>query len=165
MFELTGVGPGGLAYQALSLPCLDELPAVLPWYLVLQDGMTEADVEPHMARLAGLFLGGTDAFKSTARTWADFAHKHGKPFHFGRAASLPKIQMALASGCDSLDTTFPLWTDDRMALFEKLMGGGTLTSAERAVYYKSGRSHPTLSQTSLDFSESLGEVKVRVPSW
>lgn len=138
MCVLPDIVAGGLESLALSLRWLDELPASLPWYLVVQDGMTPADVEPHMARLAGLFLGGTDAFKGTAKTWADLAHAHGKPFHFGRAGSVPKIEMALGSGCDSLDTTFPLWTNERMALFEKLMKGGTLTDQERAEYYRNG---------------------------
>jgi hypothetical protein len=138
MCALPDIVAGGLESLALSLRWLDELPAALPWYLVVQDGMTEADVEPHLPRLAGLFLGGTDAFKATAATWATLAHRHGKLFHFGRAGSVPKIELALAAGCDSLDTTFPLWTSERMALFRRLMAGHTLTDAERAGYNRRG---------------------------
>ncbi len=138
MCVLPDIVAGGLESLALSLRWLAELPAALPWYLVVQDGMTLVDVEPHLPRLAGLFLGGTDAFKATARSWADLAHAHGKPFHFGRAASVPKIQMALASGCDSLDTCFPLWTNERMTLFQRLVAGGTLTEDERAIYNRRG---------------------------
>ena len=139
MCVLPDIVAGGLESLALSLRWLDELPAHLPWYLVVQDGMTAADVEPHLHRVAGLFLGGTNEFKATAKVWADLAHAHGKLFHFGRAASIPKIQLALASGCDSLDTTFPLWTNERMSLFQRLVAGGTLTVEEAAVYNKSGR--------------------------
>jgi hypothetical protein len=138
MCVLPDIVAGGLKSLALSIRWLDELPVELPWYLVVQDGMTPADVEPHLVRVAGLFLGGTDAFKPTARQWADLAHAHGKLFHFGRAGSVPKIEMALASGCDSLDSCFPLWTNERMGLFERLLSGGTLTDAERAVYHRRG---------------------------
>lgn len=138
MCALPDIVAGGLESLAMSLRWLDELPAHLPWYLVVQDGMTPADVEPHLLRLAGLFLGGTDPFKATARQWADLAHAHGKLFHFGRAASIQKIQMALASGCDSIDTTFPLWTNERMVLFQRLVAGGELTEAERATYHRRG---------------------------
>ena len=138
MCVLPDIVAGGLESLALSLRWLAELPASLPWYLVVQDGMTVEDVEPHVGRVAGLFLGGTDAFKATANVWAELAHRHGRAFHFGRAASIPKIQAALASGCDSLDTCFPLWTNERMVLFQRLVEGGTLTEAERAQYHRRG---------------------------
>jgi len=141
---------GGLASLALSLEWLPTLPTELPWYLAVQDGMAVADVEPHVEKFAGLFLGGTTEFKKTASAWADLAHRHGRLFHFGRAASIPKIQAALAAGCDSLDSCFPLWTADRLSLFKRLVAGEQLTEAERAVYYKSGKKHPSLNQLSLE---------------
>ncbi|MGB9920851.1 MAG: hypothetical protein ACPLPT_09030 [Moorellales bacterium] len=41
---------------------LDRLPPDWPWYLAVQDGLSLAEVEAALGGLAGIFLGGTDAF-------------------------------------------------------------------------------------------------------
>lgn len=114
---LPDVVGAGLDSLATSLAWLDELPP-LPWFLAVQDGMSEADVEPHLPRLAGLFLGGTDAFKRTARRWCSLAHAHGKRFHFARVSTHARLAAAHDMGADSCDSSQPLWSEDHWARFE-----------------------------------------------
>jgi len=80
----------------------------LPWYLAVQDGMTPAQIEPLLGRFAGLFLGGSDAFKATAETWCRLAHRHGKRFHYARVGTPRKIQLARECGADSADSSRPV---------------------------------------------------------
>ncbi|MCC5468335.1 hypothetical protein [Pelosinus baikalensis] len=79
-----------------------------PWYLAVQDGMTLEMVEPHLKKIAGIFLGGTNEFKFTAPIWSELAHKHGKKLHYARTGNLRKSKLAFAAGADSLDSTIPL---------------------------------------------------------
>jgi hypothetical protein len=65
---------GGLQSLEFSLRWREQLDSSWPWYLVVQDGMTAADVKPVAKWFSGLFLGGSDAFKNTARLWCDLAH-------------------------------------------------------------------------------------------
>lgn len=109
---------------AFSLHWRDELPDLVPWYLALQDGMKRSEVLPHVHRFAGLFLGGSDRFKSRAREWCAFAHDHGLRFHYGRAGTPLKLDHALESGADSLDSTFPMWTKKRFRYFESIVLNG-----------------------------------------
>ncbi len=109
--DIVGAGRESLE---LSLAWLERLPASLPWFLAVQDGMAPADVEPHVRRLAGLFLGGTDAFKSTARAWSAFAHARGLRFHYARASTLLRLRAAFEAGADSCDSCVPLWSADRL---------------------------------------------------
>jgi hypothetical protein len=88
-----------------------------PWYLAVQDGITVDDVRPLLDRFDGLFLGGTDRFKSTAYRWARLAHEAGLKFHYGRASTPGKLGSAFRSGADSCDSAFPLWTAERMKTF------------------------------------------------
>ncbi len=98
-----------------SLKWLDRLPK-WPWYLAVQDGMEEADVEGVIHKFAGVFLGGSDKYKATARGWREFTWRHGKGFHYGRASTPRKIIHALDVKADSADSAFPLWTLARMEL-------------------------------------------------
>jgi hypothetical protein len=93
------------------------------WYLAVQDGMTIHDVKPHVGRFAGIFLGGTDSFKTRAWTWCRFAHDNGLRFHYGRAGTLPKMKSAVKMGADSLDSAFPLWERERFDTFWKQYDG------------------------------------------
>lgn len=89
-----------------------------PWYLAVQEGMAINEVEDVLHLFSGIFLGGaTDKFKATAYRWARLAHKHQKKFHYGRASTPRKLQHAYRVGSDSVDTSFPLWTNERMKLF------------------------------------------------
>jgi len=96
----------GLKSLAFSMWWLPRLPSEYPWHLAVQDGMRPADVEPHIHRFAGLLLGGTDDFKRRAKEWCDFAHDHGKRFHWARCYSIRNVEEAHHIGADSIDSTF-----------------------------------------------------------
>lgn len=110
----------GCSSLAFSLKWREKLPHDWPWYLAVQDGMTIHDVKPYLDRFAGIFLGGSDAFKQQAWRWRVFAKDNGKPFHYARAGTLPKLESALKMKADSLDSTFPLWEKDRFARFQTM---------------------------------------------
>lgn len=107
---------GGCESLQFSLSWLPRLPR-WPWYLAVQDGMELSEVEDSLHLFSGLFLGGSDKFKATAYRWCKLAHKHQKKFHYGRASTPRKLQAAYRCGADSCDTSFPLWTQDRMRIF------------------------------------------------
>lgn len=107
----------GMASLDYSLDWLARLPHQWPWYLALQDGMPEPAVGEVIELFDGLFLGGTDKFKGSAQHWCDLAHQRGKRFHYGRAGTLRKLQHAFNVGADSCDSSFPLWTEERMIQF------------------------------------------------
>ena len=85
---------------------------VWPWYLAVQDGM---EVERTVARciaagVAGLFIGGSSAWKvATASEWARAGRDAGLLVHWGRSARRSWINLANEIGCQSCDTTQPLW--------------------------------------------------------
>ena len=108
---------GGLRSLEFSVNWLKRLPSWWPWYLAVQDGMTQDAVLDVAHLFAGIFLGGTDRFKLTAYHWSRLAHFADKKFHYGRAGTLRKIRHAYAVEADSLDSNFPLWTVDRMRVF------------------------------------------------
>lgn len=117
---------GGLKSRDMSMAWLEKLPTGLPWYFAVQDRMTFREVE-HVfrdSRITGIFLGGTDAFKATARQWALDSKKFGKRFHYGRAGTMRKVVHAVHSGADSIDSAFPLWTNDRFDRFIEVVTKG-----------------------------------------
>lgn len=91
-----------------------------PWYLAVQDGMTIHDVGPFLKHFHGIFLGGSDTFKSQAWRWRVFAKDNGLPFHFARAGTLPKLESALKMNADSLDSAYPLWEKERFERFQTM---------------------------------------------
>ncbi len=109
--DMVGQGDDSLAY---SLGWMDRLPTDWPWYLAIQDGMSEDLVLNVLDKVDGIFLGGTNAFKAMAYYWCEIAHENGKKFHYGRAGTAQKIRDALLIGVDSADSAFPLWTKDRL---------------------------------------------------
>ncbi|WP_457641805.1 hypothetical protein [Persephonella sp.] len=92
-----------------------------PWYLAVQDGMNEKDVEDFIRiyKVAGIFLGGTDRFKMTAVKWSRLAKKYGMKFHYARAGTPRKYSLAKIAEADSIDSAFPLWVKDRLDYFIK----------------------------------------------
>lgn len=116
--------PGaGLASLRFSLEWRMDLMNSFPWYLAVQDGMTEKDVIPHLHLFSGIFLGGSDSFKGTAIRWCRLAHQFQKKFHYARAGTLNKVKHAYMVGADSCDSSFPLWTRQRMREFVAHVGG------------------------------------------
>ena len=123
--DMVGKGERSLAF---SLDWLNRIPFTWRRYLVVQDGMTQSMVAPVIEQFDGIFLGGTDAFKSTAWVWSSWAHNLGMPFHYGRASTPKKLTHAWEVGSDSCDTSFPLWTRERMHLFLKMADRMAVTS-------------------------------------
>ena len=111
---------GGMRSLEFSLGWRDRLKDVdWPWYLAVQDGMTLESVSAVVGKFAGLFLGGTNEFKSTAPQWVRLAQENEKKFHYARVSVLSKLELAFYSNADSCDSAFPLWTEDRMQAFIK----------------------------------------------
>jgi len=109
----------GCSSLVFSLKWREQLPnGWAPWYLAVQDGMTIHDVKPYLDRFDGIFLGGSDTFKQQAWRWRVFAKDHGKPFHYARAGTLPKLESALKMHADSLDSAYPLWEHTRFKKFQ-----------------------------------------------
>jgi hypothetical protein len=98
--------PSSMAFSLDWLERVAHFP--LPWFLAVQDGMTEADVAPHLHSVTGLFLGGSDAFKATAPLWSRLAHEHNRLFHYGRAGTPAKLLRAREANADSADSTRPV---------------------------------------------------------
>lgn len=110
----------GCSSLGFSLKWREKLPNEWPWYLAVQDGMTIHDVKPYLGLFDGVFLGGSDEFKRQAWRWRVFAKDHGKPFHYGRAGTISKLESALKMKADSLDSAYPLWEKSRFARFQKM---------------------------------------------
>jgi hypothetical protein len=108
---------GGSRSLDFSCAWLERLPSFWPWYLAVQDGMTQQDVFQVLHLFSGVFLGGTDRFKLTAYRLSQFAHSFDKRFHYGRAGTLRKIRHAWKVEADSVDSNFPLWTVKRLGIF------------------------------------------------
>ncbi|MDA0989080.1 MAG: hypothetical protein O2783_08200, partial [Chloroflexi bacterium] len=83
MAVLPDIVGGGEESLDLSMAEIDRLPA-LPWYLAVQDGMHLQPLWGRVCealkdeRIKGVFLGGTNRFKLTARTWRHTADMRDK---------------------------------------------------------------------------------------
>lgn len=109
---------GGLESLRFSLSWVDRLWGVAPLYLVVQDGMSEADVLPELGPFSGVFVGGSPAWKHrTAEDWVRFAHAHGLRCHIGRMGTEKKARAALRWGADSIDSCTPLWSETNLRNF------------------------------------------------
>jgi hypothetical protein len=101
---LPDIVAGGLASLELSRSWVPEVADVAPAYLVVQDGMTPADVAGFPC--AGVFVGGTTAWKlGTMREWAAHAKASGLRLHVGRVNSARRVQACIDIGADSCDGT------------------------------------------------------------
>ena len=117
MCVLPDIVAGGHQSLELSITNIQYVPPQWPKYLAVQDGITSEDVLPYLPFLDGIFLGGSTAYKTTAAAWADFAHQHGKKFHYARASTRRKLQDAMQCNADSIDTACPLWIPRQLRQF------------------------------------------------
>jgi hypothetical protein len=111
---------GGAASLARSVAELEWMPPELPVrYLVVQEGMSVADVASVLPRFGGLFVGGAEmSWKlSTAPDWIALAHAHGRKCHIGRIGTLARLELAQKLGADSVDSCQPLWQHERLEAF------------------------------------------------
>lgn len=111
---------GGSASLARSVEELQWVPPELPVrYLVVQEGMTLAEVAAVLPRFGGVFIGGASMeWKlGTAPDWIALAHAHGLRCHIGRIGTLARLELARQLGADSVDSCQPLWALDRLEAF------------------------------------------------
>jgi len=98
---------GGLQSLGRSLLYVGKLSA--PLYLAVQDGMTMANIRPHLEHFDGIFVGGSIPWKyQTMRMWSDIAHLHKLKCHVGRIGTYEGFIQAHFAGVDSVDTTTPV---------------------------------------------------------
>jgi hypothetical protein len=96
------------------------IPAALPnRYLVVQEGMTVAEVAAVLDRFSGIFVGGAEmSWKlETAPQWIELAHARGLRCHIGRIGTLARLELARRWRADSVDSCQPLWQLDRLQAF------------------------------------------------
>lgn len=115
----------GLESLAFSLHWHDRCESARPgqrYYLAVQDGMTEADVAPVARRFAGIFVGGTLAWKiKTGAHWVAFAHAQRMRAHVGRVGTARRVRWARRIGADSIDSCLPLWSAKNLATFVRAL--------------------------------------------
>lgn len=102
---LPDIVAGGAASLALSLRymnrCLSTVPLVL---IAVQDGMTEADLEPLVGKSVGIFLGGSTEWKlATMKAWGDFCRARGVHYHVARVNTLRRLGMAAGAHATTAD--------------------------------------------------------------
>lgn len=104
---LPDIVTGGMRSLEYSLRWLDELTWVTcPVLIAVQDGMTEADVRPHLSKRVGLFLGGSTEWKlHTMHAWGQLARETGAHYHVGRVNTKRRIRLAISAGAHSCDGT------------------------------------------------------------
>ncbi len=93
-------------------------------YLAVQDGMTEADVEQavRVGHFVGLFVGGTLPWKlETGAAWVRLAHRLGLFCHIGRVGTAKRVRWAIECGADSIDSSLPLWSQEKLRLFVDML--------------------------------------------
>jgi len=98
---------GGLASLAMSLDWLPRLAGVAHRRLLaVQDGMSAADIAPHLNPTVGVFVGGSTEWKlATMRAWGQLARRHGAYLHVGRVNTIRRIRLCQDAGADSFDGT------------------------------------------------------------
>lgn len=112
--DRVGEGEASLAESVAWLPELRRYP--WPVYLAVQDGLEHVDVGAR--RFDGIFIGGSLEWKlRTAPHWVALARREGLPCHFARCGTASRVSYARALGCDSLDSSLPLWSKRKLAVF------------------------------------------------
>lgn len=97
----------GLTSLAFTLDWLPRLAGVGRRRMIaVQDGMTVADVRPHLSSTVGIFVGGSTEWKlSTMRAWGQLARECGAYLHVGRVNTIRRIRLCQDAGADSFDGT------------------------------------------------------------
>ena len=115
---------GGLKSLEMSLSWVPTVRELGPSYLVVQEGMSYTAVAGVLSQFGGIFVGGAslDWKWETAHYWVQLAHCHGLPCHIGRVGTGKRVRMALASGCDSIDSCVPLMSEENLQAFIRPLG-------------------------------------------
>jgi hypothetical protein len=113
--DIVAAGLESLRFSLKWLPKLQSTVGDVPLYLAVQDGMSEDDVRP--LSFDGLFVGGTDPWKTTTSSWVKLAHENNLLCHLGRAGAYNKIKLAKAARVDSIDSSLPLMGKSSSLIF------------------------------------------------
>ncbi len=109
---------GGLASLAWSAFWRDSVPSEFRAYLAVQDGMSVADVVPHLSRYHGIFVGGSLRWKlATGSVWAELARRHGLGCHIGRVGTAARVRWARSVGATSIDSALPVRAREHLEAF------------------------------------------------
>ncbi len=74
--------------------------------LVIQDGMSFADVDPIIDKFQYLFIGGSVGWKwANAEGWVNYSHSKGLDCHIGQCGQFWMLKAAKRFGADSVDST------------------------------------------------------------
>jgi hypothetical protein len=115
------------------------------FYLAVQQGISPADLErdcpfcgwyspalkmdvmkePIWMHFTGILLGGTSKWKvAEAARWKAFCRERDLALHYARAGTPSKAVFAHHVGADSIDSAFPLWTEERFERFVDVILNG-----------------------------------------
>lgn len=106
--------PASLEY---SLSWVARLQGVAPLALVVQDGMTEQQVEAAVKKgFSVLFVGGSLKWKfETAPAWVRLAKRLNIPCHIGRIGTRGRARWAREIGASSVDSCTPLFSEGNLS--------------------------------------------------
>tara|TARA_Y100000593_G_C4225590_1_gene294256 strand:- start:227 stop:844 length:618 start_codon:yes stop_codon:yes gene_type:complete len=98
---------GGLDSLILSLSWLPQVQNLCSkWLIVVQDDMTATDLEPHVSKQVGIFVGGSTSWKeSSLPMWGRLSARSGCWLHVGRVNTARRIRLCALAGADSFDGT------------------------------------------------------------
>lgn len=98
---------GGVKSLDFSLAWAERLATAPRLALVLQDGMQEGMLDPHiLSKFTHLFIGGSVEWKwENADRWVRFAHAHNKLCHIGQVGRADRLRFAQHIQADSVDST------------------------------------------------------------
>lgn len=115
--------PGSMAFSDSWATALRASFPGFPYYLAVQDGMSEEDVVAFHEKhgISGLFVGGSTEWKlETMGKWSQLAHSLGLECHVGRIGPVNRMLLAEYSGADSIDST--TWVQRRDVLPKYIEG-------------------------------------------
>jgi hypothetical protein len=116
--DLVAAGKASQIESDSWLPMLERLRA--PLYLAVQDGMVVDEIceVVDTQGYAGVFVGGTPEWKmETADQWCDLAGFLQVKAHIGRVGTPKKVLWAYGIYADSIDSSYPLWSEDHLTKF------------------------------------------------
>ena len=100
---LPDVVAGGLPSLKLSLSWLPKVATQL-LLIPVQNGMVARDLQPHVSKEVGIFVGGTADWKEqTIPIWGKFAREIGCYCHVGRVNTVRRIAICRNAGVHSFD--------------------------------------------------------------
>lgn len=101
---LPDIVAGGLESLKFSMIWRASLEPMCQQLLAVQDGMSLADVAPHIGPQLGIFVGGsTDWKEKTLQQWGTLARERQAYLHVGRVNSMRRIYLCAAANAHSFD--------------------------------------------------------------